>query len=86
MKGANGRHLRAFTHLDICPTTGCTRGYNTAGPSGLNELMTCFYCGFAPSALDVPPRWGLFLWLRIRIYWMGRIGRIDFDIWCGCLI
>ena len=25
------------------------------------------------------------LWLRIRIYWIGRIIMIDFDIWCELL-
>ena len=42
----NSRHLRAFTKLDICPTTGYTRGYNTAGPSGLS------FSGQGPSGLS----------------------------------
>ena len=53
-------------------------------PAGLKHMF-CFYRGFTDAATDVPVSWGLFLWLRIRIYWIGGIIRIDFGVWCGLL-
>ena len=44
---------------------------------GLKHIF-CVYREFIPGAAKVVPRWGLFLWLRIRIYWIFWIGRIDF--------
>ena len=51
-----------------------------APPTGLKEISR-LYPGFTPGATNVPPLWGLLLWLRIRICWIWWMGRIDF--WGG---
>ena len=61
-------------------------GSEHAAPMGLNTISPV-YPGLTPGATDVPPRWGsflwlTFLWLRIRIYWICKMGRIYFAF-CG---
>ena len=53
-----------------------------SAPTGLKQRAR-FYPGLPPGATNVPPRWGSFLWLCIRIYWIGKIIRIDFCVCAG---
>ena len=53
-------------------------GFVTLGHLRGLDARCQLYRGFTHAAIDVPVRWGLFLWLRIRIGWTGRI---DFCVW-----
>ena len=49
--------------------------YNSA-PMGLKHRCR-LYPGLTLGATNVPPLWGSFLWHRIKICWMGGIGKFE---------